>query len=219
MKKTLLIVIPCSMILLACPTGCRPLAQAGISPRPVKTIVPSFDIEVDHYDVQGTGPDSTSFSLPGVTTSEFAVDSLAAGEWTITVDAYNADLDPVGSGTVVVTVKPATVISESIAVTPLTGTGSLSITVSWPSGSIADPDLFGQLVPVGGSAQDLSFSVGSDSASCSVNDLEAGYFSLLLRLSDGAVVEWGAFEAVRIMEGLTTTANFILDAQDLFSGD
>ena len=226
MKKAMLIALPFCLVLLICPMGCRPLEQGSSSlllgapgsEVKEKTIAPFFDGEIAYYDVHGNGPDLNAFSLPGVTGSTVVENSLAAGSWTITADAFNANQEPIGSGSVIVTIEAGKLASEWVQVAPLIGTGSLSIAISWPSGAITVPALSGTLTSVGGTPQTLSFSMGADSASCDLSDLDARYYSFTIQLSDGAVVVWGSFEAVRILKGLTTTASFGLEAQDLLSG-
>jgi len=108
MKKSTLIVLPSCLALFACPMGCRPILQDSGSLPPGKTIVPVIDVDAASYDVNGTGPESKTFSAPGVTDLTVVQHSLAAGEWTITVDAYNAGAQHVGTGSLVVTIEPGT---------------------------------------------------------------------------------------------------------------
>jgi len=226
MKKANLIIFFFCLVLLSCPMGCRPLAQGsgslvlGVSSSEVrgKTISPPLDLEVAYYDVRGAGPNSAAFSQLGVTGSTVAQNSMVAGAWTITVDAFNSSHGPVGAGSAGVTIGAGNTAQVSVQVSPLEGTGSLTIAISWPSGTIAVPAVSGTLTSVGGTPQSISFTPGTDAASYSSGALNAGYYSLILHLSDGAVVEWGLFEAVRILKGQTTTASFVLTSQDLFSG-
>jgi len=226
MKKANLIIVFFCFVLLSCPMGCRPLAQGrgslvlGVSSSEVKgkTISPPLDLEIASYDVRGAGPDSAAFSQLGVTGSTVVQNSIVAGAWTVTVDAFNANRDPIGAGSVGVTIGAGKTAQVSVQVSPLEGTGSLTIAISWPSGTIAVPAVSGTLTSVGGAPQAISTTMGTDSVSYSSGSLNAGYYSLILQLSDGAVVEWGLFEAVRILKGQTTTASFVLTSQDLFSG-
>ena len=226
MKKANLIIFFVCLVLLSCPTGCRPLAQGsgslvlGVSSSEVKgkTISPPLDLEIAYYDVRGAGPDSAAFSQPGVTSSMVVQNSIAAGAWTITADAFNSNHEPIGAGSANVTIEPGMTAQASVQVLPLPGTGSLTIAISWPSGTIAVPSLSATLTPAGGTPQAISLTLGTYSASYSSGALNAGYYSLILQLSDGAVIEWGLFEAVRILKGQTTTASFVLTSQDLLSG-
>jgi hypothetical protein len=226
MKKANLIILFFCLVLLSCPMGCRPLAQGkgslvlGVSSSEVKgkSISPALDLEIAYYDVRGAGPNSAAFSQLGVTGSMVVQNSIVAGAWTITVDAFNSSLEPIGAGSAGVTIEPGLTAQASVQVAPLTGTGSLTIAISWPSGTIAFPAVSGTLTSAGGTSQTITFTMSTDTASYSSGALNAGYYSLILQLSDGAVVEWGSFEAVRILKGQTTTASFDLTSQDLLSG-
>jgi hypothetical protein len=226
MRKTLPIVLSLCLVLLSCPMGYRPLAQGssslvpGVSSSEVKgkTISPPLDVEVASYDVRGAGPDSAAFSQQGVTGSTIMQNFMVAGAWTITVDAFNPNHERIGAGSTGVTIDAGTTVQASVQFAPLTGTGNLTIDVSWPSGKITVPAVSGTLTSAGGTPQAISFILGTDTAAYSSGALTAGYYSLILQLSDGTVAEWGLFEAVRILNGQTTTATIILTSQDLLSG-
>lgn len=183
-----------------------------------KSILPPLDMEAASYDLSGIGPGMAAFTQVGVTGSTAAENTLAVGAWTITVDAFNSNHEPIGAGNADVTIEAGTTAQASVQVSPLAGTGSLTIAISWPSGTIVVPTVSGALTSVGGSPQTIPFTMDTDTASYSSGALNAGYYSLILQLSNGAVVEWGLFEAVRILTGQTTTASFVLTSQELLSG-
>jgi hypothetical protein len=227
MKKAYVILLfPC-LVLLSCPMGCRPLAHGkgslviGLSDAGPneKTILPSLDTAIASCDVHGTGPSSAAFSQTGVTGSTVLQSYLTPGSWTITVNAFNASHEEIGAGAAVVTIDAGKTVGASVQVLPLAGTGTLTVALAWPSGAVTDPGVSGTLTPAGGTGQVISFTIGTDSASFSSGTLEAGYYSLVVQLSDGTTLEWGGFEAVQILKGLTTTAGFNLGPQDLLSGE
>ena len=226
MKKTTLVVFFFCLVLLSCPMGCRPLAQGsgslviGLSSSEVKgkTISPPLDVQVAYYDVYGAGPNSAAFSQLGVTDSTVVQNSMVPGVWTITVDAFNSNHEPIGAGSADVTIEAGTMAQASVQVSPLAGTGSLIIDISWPLGTIAVPTVSGTLTSVGGTPQTIPFTMYTETASYSSGALNTGYYSLILQLSDGSVVEWGLFEVARILKGQTTMASFDLTSQDLLSG-
>ena len=183
-----------------------------------RTIVPPLDMDLAFYNISGNGPGGAFFSQTGVTpaASTFSQNALAVGAWTITVDAYNAGAQLIGSGSTTVAIKAGQAAQASVQVVPLSGTGTLKVNISWASGLISAPLVSATLTPAGGAAQSLNFTAGTDSASYSSGDtLNAGYYSLALQLMDNGVAVWGFFEAVRILRGQTTTANFNLTAQGL----
>ena len=66
------------------------------------------------------------------------------------------------------------------------------------------------LEPASGSAQSLTFTVGTDSAACSLRGLATGYYDLTLQVLDGATKVAGLYESVRILKDQTTTFNLTL---------
>jgi hypothetical protein len=226
MKRSFLIAALLCPLLLGSLVGCRPLVLEGgalvfVVPGQTaqgRTVSPSREEEISYCNVHGSGPGAASFTVPGVAGSTIAQNSLAAGLWTITVDAFNSSDELIGSGSVGVTIESGRAVSASVQVSSLAGTGILAASVSWPSGTIGAPAIQGTLTPAGGTPQDIEFTVDADSASFTSAALDEGYYLLTLRLADGTGVEWGSIEAVRILSGLTTTAAFDLSQQDLFSG-
>ena len=182
------------------------------------TIVPPLAMTIASYNISGNGPGNASFSHTGVTaaTSTFAQNDLAVGEWTISVDACNDSQDLIGSGSTTVAIEAGQIAQASVQIAPLSGTGSLALNISWTAGLISVPAVSATLTPVGGAAQSLAFTFETNSASYSSgNALSAGYYSLALQVMDGGIAVWGFFDAVRILQGQTTTAIFNLTSQDL----
>jgi hypothetical protein len=223
MKKAMLVVLFFCLVLLSCTMGCRPLAQGsgslvlGVSSPGVKgkTISPPLDLEIAYYDVRGAGPDSAAFSQLGVTGSTVVQNSIVAGARTITVDAYNAAHQLIGEGSVGVTVEAGLATQATVQVLPLAGTGSLTISVSWPPGVVVSPAVLGTLREGSEGQQSIPFTPGANSAAWTSPPLDVGYYSLIVQLADGSAVKWGLFEAVRILKDQTTAASFTLAAEDL----
>ena len=181
-----------------------------------KTILPSLDMDIAYYNIYGDGPGTAAFSQAGVTETTVIENSLVVGAWVVTVEVYNADDYLIGDGSASVGVEAGQTSQVEVPVTPLTGSGGLSISISWPEGMIIDPSVSATLTPAGGTEQTLSFTAGVDSASyASGNTLDAGYYSLRLQILDGGIAKWGLFEAVRILSEQTTAASFVLTAEDI----
>jgi hypothetical protein len=174
-----------------------------------KSLLPSLDMTPASYMIKGSGPAGASFSQ-AVRGASATISNLVAGAWSITVEAYNGDASPtlIGSGTGTVAVTAGKTESLEITVIPLSGDGTLSLTVSWPSGVLSSPSIEASLTPTtGGSAQSLSFTIADNSASYS-SDFIAGYYTLSLCLKDGGVVVGGKTDSVRIIAGQTTTGSY-----------
>jgi hypothetical protein len=178
-----------------------------------KTIAPTLGMVVSSYTVSGSGPDSSTFSVPDVTGSSTQVDHLLEGEWTITADAYNAADVRIGSGVTTVAVVAGQTASGSVDVAPLAGNGALTVALSWAGGFITGTaSVTASLTPAGGTAQGLTFTMGANSASyASGSSLAAGYYTLVLQVLDNSTPVWGCTEAVRILAGQTTGAVFSVE--------
>jgi pimeloyl-ACP methyl ester carboxylesterase len=183
-----------------------------------RTLQPPLDMNPASYNVTGLGPGGTSFQRLGVTGASTTVDSLAPGSWQVTVEAFNSGSQLIGTGSAGAVVAAGAVTAALIVVSPLAGEGLLQLTVSWPSGQLANPSVTGTLTPVGGSPTALGFSLAGDSASHQNPALASGYYALSLVLREGAAVVWGRTESVRILAGQTTTGLFALTAADLDPG-
>ena len=97
-----------------------------------KTILPPLDMDIAYYDVYGDGPDPATFSQDGITGSAVTENNLAVGAWMITVDAFNDTDEWIGSGSKAVAITAGQTTQEEVRVTPLEGTGTLDISISWP---------------------------------------------------------------------------------------
>jgi hypothetical protein len=193
--------------LVSCPVGVPPSENSGslaltfsASDLAAKTIVPPLNMSVANYNISGDGPNTETFSQTEVTTTAFVKNGLAAGAWAIAVDAFNSNDYLIGSGSTAVTVNLGATAQATVQVTPLSGTGSMTISVTCPSGAISNPVLSGTLAAVGGAPQTIPFIVEADSGSCSYPSLGVGYYSLAIQLADGTTLKWGSFDAVRVLK-------------------
>jgi hypothetical protein len=123
------------------------LSPAGMA---AKTIVPPLDMNIAYHDVYGDGPDSTTFSRIGIPGPTLVEGSLVVGDWTITVDAFNADDDLIGYGSVVAKITAGQLTQSEVSITPLEGTGSLDVIISWPESTVASPVMTGTLTAEAG---------------------------------------------------------------------
>ena len=179
-----------------------------------RTIVPNLDMEIATYNVLGAGPYGAQFEETGVSasTTAFSRDALVAGEWTVTVDAYNEAAGYIGTGNVTARIEPRRISNATVLVTPLDGEGSLETRITWPSGTLDDPRVEGILAPVGkGNSQLITFVMDEHSATHAFDGLSVGYYTLSVQLYDGDDLRAGLLEAVRILSGQITVADVELD--------
>ena len=111
-----------------------------------------------------------------------------------------------GNGTAAVVTGQQT--SLAITVTPLPGTGTLDLDVTWTAADVQTSSIDAQLLPSTGSAIPLAFTLGTGSASCLKTGIASGYYTLTLKLLDNGVLVMGAVEVVRIVTGQTTYGLF-----------
>ena len=146
MKRIFFGLMAVFLSLVSCPSGVTPDGDHGTlvlvfsaTTMKAKTIVPPLDMDIASYTISGSGPHSSTFSLSGVTGASVTQNALLVGAWTIQVDALNANSDLIGSGSISVSITAGETSTATVTVSPLSGTGTLNITLSWASGLIASP--------------------------------------------------------------------------------
>ena len=184
-----------------------------------RTLLPPLSMDPASYTVTGTGPNSATFTrtMAGTETS-VTVGSLAFGSWSITVDAYNNETPAptlIGTGSASTTVHTGLTATATVTVTPLTGTGVLDLTVNWPDSDVQNASISASLAPFSGSSATLPFSsktvnTGIATETSHNTGIATGYSTLALSLLDGAIVEAGTVEVVRIVKGQTTSGTYTL---------
>ena len=193
-------------------------------PEGSRSIVPGLDMTINGYEASLAGP-GTPQSQPlasDATTTTFT--DLVPGDWTVTVDALNADDPPtvIARDEQIVTIEAGMTTIANMSLSPLAGNGTLELTVEWPAGLLAAPDVEAILTPESGGATDIStgFDPGTsgtfDFLSYSATEWAAGYYTLSLALTDGAVTVWGPeIVAVRIISGEASIGAYTLAEADL----
>jgi hypothetical protein len=162
------------------------------------TTVPAF------YDVSGSGPGNASFVRSGITGTSVTVDSLAPGDWGVTVIGNNLNGVQVESASLLVTVVEGETSSQDVVVSKVVGEGTLDVFLEWPESraiTLANVTLTPQggapvvvTLPPGNHANGL-VSVSATAAA------PAGYYTLSRVFSDGN----GGADAVQVTSGATTT--------------
>jgi len=172
-----------------------------------RTLLPSIDMTVASYAITGTGPNGAGFTA--TSTGEAVTESgLAFGTWTVVVDATNASGQLIGTGSATAQVTTGETASVSVSVTPIAGTGMLSLGVSWPASQVQTPSISATLTPALGAAQELAFDISGSSASYTNGSVGNGYYTLAFTLKDNGIAVAGAVEVVRIVAGATTSGSY-----------
>ena len=173
-----------------------------------RTLLPEIDMDVADYDVTGTGPDGASFEIS--TSDGFVeVPGLAFGEWTVVVQANDADSTVIGRGEGTTTVHIGENSTLNITVTPLDGYGTLDLTLLWNAEDTDIPSIEAELIPSSGPAVDLDFTItGGNTGTFTSGIIPTGYHTLTLKLLDNGILTMGAVEVVRIVKDQTTSGTF-----------
>ncbi len=169
-----------------------------------RTLAPPTDMVAAKYTITGNGPGAATFTA--VTTgAPVNKTGLTIGSWTITVEASNAAGTVIGSGSGTAELSNGVKTAVTVTVSPVSGTGTLSLAITWPVGQIAVPTINASLIPVLGSAQPIVFAIAGTGAAYSNAALANGYYTLSFTLLDGGINVAGAVTVVRIVTGQTTS--------------
>jgi hypothetical protein len=172
------------------------------------TLLPGIDMTPAQYSFHGSGPNGDNFDVDENDLPVF-IYGLKAGEWTVTVNAMNADRIIIGQGRVTATVQVSNTSTVIVTVVPVDGHGTMDITLLWNVADVESPSVSGQLVLANGAPIELSFSiVDPGRAECVTSSIPTGYHSLSIQLFDNGVAVMGAVEIVRIVADQTTSGLF-----------
>ena len=212
-----LVLLPLALLL-----GCAaPLSQASlpqgegslsinISQTASKTLLPSIDLIPATYDLSGTGPSGKFFSQT-ITSGAAVVPGLSSGSWTVTVSEKNSALQGIGQGSSAVTIQANATASLSIAVAPLAGNGTVSLTALLPAG-LSSPSMTASLAPATGTAIPLSFVISGSNATCVNSTVPSGYYTLSVRLLDSGTLLATAVDVIRVVKNATTSGTMDFSA-------
>jgi hypothetical protein len=196
------------------------MSVSGFEPDVGQTVV--------RYGVSGAGPDGASFgpTWVDVASPPLTVADLVAGEWTIVVNAYNANAIRIGTGTTTTTLSPGASTPVSITVSDLPDPGTLDLKVDWPaaatvssfSATVTPTD--GSGTPTGGAVNLTVDDPIRDSRDwSSLTELDPGFYQLVLTVAygDRATSTLGP-AVVRIASRATTVALVKITTADLEDG-
>jgi hypothetical protein len=124
------------------------------------------------------------------------------------VSAKNSAGTVIGRGTGTAAIVTGQQTALAVTVTPLSGTGTLDLDVTWTAAEVQTPSIDAQLLPSSGSAIPLAFTLASGRGDCTKTGVAAGYYTLTVKLLDNGVLAMGAVEVVRIVSGQTTSGVF-----------
>lgn len=186
------------------------IAEDNVSPR---TIVPSLSMEIASYDIYGTGPYGETQESTGIVGTTNSWSNLALGTWNIQVDARNQSGIIIATGSTTVEVFQGQVSNANVLVQPVTGTGTLNLSMTWPMNSLGTPVISASLTPINGSPINLPFMISGNTATYTNSALTNGYYQLNIQLFESGDIDpaWGLTSAVRIVTGQSSEATFEID--------
>ncbi|MBO4409871.1 MAG: hypothetical protein J5775_03870 [Spirochaetales bacterium] len=175
-----------------------------------RTIMPqdSTLLDVTKYTVSGTGPNGKTFTRNS-DSSSVEIEGLTIGEWTVTAKGLNREGTELVSGTMTFRLM-ATTTPQTIVLNTLIGTGSFSFALDWSLCDVADPNLEVYLTGPDMNTDEvpLDVTVNRETKVATVGEsLSAGSYRIRVILKDGQQQVAGLVEALRISNGMTTSAS------------
>ncbi len=222
-KTKLSVMIALTAVMLLLFAACVPEEKNGnlkisFEDAEARVLAPAISLDATSYTVSGNGPYNSSFN-ESTTESPLEVSYLEAGEWIITVDAYNVDGTRIATGTNSVMVQAGETASLNILLLPPAGTGSLVVDVFWDDTVIANPVIESQLTSSSGNSLQLTANqVEAGHSEISDSTISSGYYTMALQLLESGEVVAGAVEAVRIFDGEQTSGEYTFNEFNLPSG-
>jgi Listeria-Bacteroides repeat domain (List_Bact_rpt). len=144
---------------------------------------------------------------------------MNAGSWNIVVNGIDASNNCVVTGSTTVTVVAGQTTTASVDLSPYTsGSGTLSLGLSWPSDKSVDA-VSATLSTVSGTIyKSIDLTMSTSSASYSASDITPGAYLLAVTAKNGgAAVARTLVESILIYNGGTSTGSLSLTADDFGS--
>ncbi len=177
-----------------------------------QTLVPDVDLNPVTYVFSGSGPEGKTFQV-AVTGSGVTIDDVVVGDWIVRADGLNAEGTIILTGSTAVTVEGETRTEAHITPGPVTGTGSMSIAITWNRSLTADPEVRTEMVDASGNRTVRTVPETVEGrAETVLTGLTSGYYQLSVTLLDGGKTAAGRVETVRIVAGNQTEVLFPFDA-------
>lgn len=175
-----------------------------------RTLTPDRNMNIAYYRISGSGPNNATFSVE-TTEATLIQQGLALGEWIILVEGLNSNDQVIANGTAIIEIFLNQTTEAVITLSLLAGFGSLEFDVSWSVADVTTPSIESELISTAGTSLSLTASTLSEvagNAYYSVTNLEAGYYTLIVRLMDGNQLVIGSVETVWIAKNTISFGNF-----------
>lgn len=176
----------------------------------MRNMLPDISMNIVSYDIIGSGPDSNNFEETGFIGAAFNC-YLVNGSWTISVKAKNAENVVIYEGETTVDIVPGETAAADVTVRPLSGYGSLNLTVDWKDNILVNPQVVSTLTPSQGDAKTPLFSITGNKAASTTDLVEAGYHTLIVKLLENGHLAMGKVDVVRIVKDQTTDGTILFN--------
>lgn len=195
-----------------------------------RTITPDTDMVITDYTIDGIGPNSKTFSVSQSSDSPvFIQDDLRVGDWTITVDAFNAAAENIGSGTVDVTINQLTSVTADVSIEPIEGTGNMTCCVTYSTDDfIVTPVITFELIPqesitayITGDLSSvvlLTSTIEQTDTVVTIQgniDLNNDYYLLVITVKDEGITIWSQNDIVRVVTDEITEVSYTLTPEEI----
>ena len=173
------------------------------------------DMNIATYDIIGIGPNNAGITQTDIILDNIEIPDLVTGAWSAAVFARNTKGKIIASGSAAFTITTSRLTEVIVTVTPVSGTGTLLLSVSCPE--ISQPEITAVLMPEGKVPFDLPLIIDINNLSAAYADsaLTAGKYTLSIIIKSGANLVWSKTVSLNILEGQLTTIQYALIAEDL----
>jgi hypothetical protein len=221
MKRKPIIFLLCMSCALWLGTGCdNGVGTASLSLRltsqygraDARTIVPTGEsLTIHSYSIEGSGPNGKTFSIT-TQSAQVLIEGLVYGTWAIQATGLNEQGTELATGSTSHQLTTTSTQAE-LELDTLVGTGMLDISFSWEEPSFPSIVLDVYITPQGGQESKVSsgLSIDTTTATARYEAVKAsGSYGLRYELFSNAVKIAGGTEALRIIDGATTSGTIVL---------
>ena len=211
MLKKIMILLIALLSLSACPrqiTNGFGRLQINIGQAGIRSVV-GPDMDIASYTISGTHIGGDLFGPETIVENSTEV-ILRNGSWTIQVDGKNQEDTIIGRGSEIVVLFSGKKSIINIVLTPLTGEGTLDLTIGWNDADAPSANFEVAFNKIGGASYQIDVTMENETATY-VGSFVAGYYTIIIQYYDGSDLLSGVVELVRIAEAQTTfvTADFL----------
>jgi len=160
-------------------------------------------LEPVSYVFSGTGPDNDFFSME-LSSPSTTVEGLNTGEWIVQVDGLDENRTVILTGESILNVAPYGETQVNIALHPLEGIGSVSLSLEWNAEQTVSPSAVVSFIDIDGTNTNQSFIISSPGlGTCTVTGLQTGNYYVTVQLFDSGDLAMGSAWTVRVLNGIT----------------